>query len=119
MADVNTYQGGCHCGRVRFQAELDLSQIIACNCSICSKHGLWLAFTPAAKFTLLSGEGDLVDYQFGKKTIHHRHCGTCGVETFGTGTAPDGTQTVAVNVRCLDDVDLTTLTPAPFDGKSL
>jgi hypothetical protein len=32
--------------------------------------------------------------------------------------ARDGSNMVAVNVRCLDDVDIETLTPTPFDGKS-
>ncbi len=37
--DVQTYQGGCHCGRVRFEITTDLSRATECNCSICSKKG--------------------------------------------------------------------------------
>ena len=30
-----------------------------------------------------------------------------------------GAETVAVNVRCLDDLDISSLTLVPFDGRSL
>lgn len=119
MSGVATYAGGCHCGTVRFEAEVDLSQIIACNCSICAKQGLWLTFAPAGKFKLISGAQNLKLYQFAKKHIHHKFCTTCGVESFGSGAKPDGTEVYAINVRCLDGVDIATLSPAPFDGKSL
>lgn len=119
MAEPKTYTGGCHCGAVKYQAELDLSKTIACNCSICAKQGLWLAFADMSKFKLLSGEETLRDYQFNKKQIHHRFCTVCGVESFANGEAPDGTKMYAVNVRCLDDVDISHLTPSPFDGKSI
>ncbi len=119
MSSVNVESGGCHCGKVRFEVTTDLRQIMACNCSICAKHGLWLTFVPAADFKLLSGEDALKDYQFATKQIHHVFCTTCGVESFGRGRKPDGTELVAVNVRCLDGVDIATLAPAPFDGKRL
>lgn len=51
--------------------------------------------------------------------MHHRQLGVCGVETFGSGVAPDGMQAYAVNVRCLDNIDVGTLQPAPYNGKSL
>ncbi len=115
-----TYKGGCHCGAVRFETNADLSgNILACNCSICAKQGLWLTFVPAEDFKLESGEQDLADYTFNKGSIHHRFCRKCGVESFGTGMQPDGKAMVAVNVRCLDGVDISTLTVTPFDGKSL
>lgn len=119
MAETNTYTGGCHCGQVRFEVEADLSSVIACNCSICSKMGYLLAFVAAEKLTLLSGEDKLADYQFGKKQVHHLFCSGCGVRSFGRGTAPDGQEMYAINVRCLDDVDLDALTITPVDGKSL
>lgn len=119
MAESAVHKGSCHCGAVRFEAKTDLSRIIACNCSICAKQGLWLTFVPAADFKLTAGEGTLRDYQFGKKRIHHMVCATCGVEPFGHGAGKDGAEMYAVNVRCLDDVDIATLNPAPFDGKSL
>jgi hypothetical protein len=119
MAEPKTYQGGCHCGEVRYEAVADLSRVIACNCSICQKHGLLLTFIPASDFKLLSGEAALSDYQFNKKKVHHLFCRTCGTESFARGSKPDGTQMIAVNVRCLDGIDAAAIEARPFDGRSL
>ena len=78
-----------------------------------------LTFVPAAQFALISGADDLTDYQFNKKIVHHLFCRTCGIGSFARGLGPDGSEMIAVNVRCLDDIDLDALTPMPFDGKSL
>ncbi len=114
---MEKYHGGCHCGAVRYEVEVDLSSVLECNCSHCEKKGLLLAFTPAEHFTLTQGEDQLTDYQFNKKIIHHLFCKTCGVQSFGRGEKADGAPTVAVNVRCLDDVDLTSLNRIAFDGR--
>lgn len=119
MADVRTYRGSCHCGAVRFTAEADLSQTVACNCSMCRRSGAILAFVPAAQFHLETPEDALQDYQFNKRIIHHLFCKTCGVRPFGRGKGPNGSDMVAINVRCLDDVDATALTPMSYDGASL
>ena len=89
------------------------------HCSICTKHGLLLTFTPADRFKLVSGQDRVKDYQFNKHMIHHQFCPTCGVESFARGNNPDGSEMIAINVRCLDGVDLSALKPKPFDGKSL
>jgi len=113
------YTGGCHCGKVRFEVEMDLKEVASCNCSICSKKGSLLAFVPSESFKLLSGEGDLKDYQFNKRVIHHYFCSTCGVSSFSKGIGPDGKEMQAINVRCLDNVDFEKLPVTRFDGKSL
>jgi hypothetical protein len=118
MTAATTYTGGCHCGRVRYEVTTDPSQAIACNCSKCARHGLWLTFVPAEEFKLQSGDDALADYQFNKHVVHHLFCRTCGVESFARGRTPDGRDMVAVNVRCLDGLDIATLTPKPFDGRS-
>jgi hypothetical protein len=118
MTEPKTYTGGCHCGTVRYEVETDIHNVISCNCSICAKTGTLLAFVPASQFKLLSGEDNLTDYQFHKEIIHHLFCATCGVRSFATGTGPDGIEMRAVNVRCLDDVDLSALTITAIDGKS-
>lgn len=114
---MQTYTGGCHCGKVKFEAQTDLSYVITCNCSHCGMKGLVLTFIPATQFTLLSREEDLVDYQFNKKIIHHLFCRHCGVQSFGRGTNQKGEATVSLNVRCLSGVDIETLTLTPYDGK--
>jgi hypothetical protein len=119
MNETKTYTGGCHCGKVRFEVKVSLEQVISCNCSICATSGLLLAFTPADQFTLISGADDLSDYLFNKKQIHHLFCSTCGVRSFARGAMPDGTEMRAINVRCLDDVDVSTLTLTPIDGKNM
>ena len=115
---MTTHTGGCHCGAVRYEAATDLAQVISCNCSICTKRGLLLSFVPVEKFRLLAGEDQLADYQFNRHVIHHLFCRGCGVESFARGAMPDGTKMVALNVRCLDDVDVGALTLTPFDGRS-
>jgi len=119
MTEPKNYEGGCHCGRVRFRADADIGTVFECNCSICSKRGALWAFVKAPQFALLKGADALADYQFAKKRIHHRFCGSCGIGSFSQGLAPNGEETYAINVRCLDDVDVAALQRKPFDGKSL
>lgn len=114
-----TYAGGCHCGRVRYQAKVDLDKpVISCNCSMCGRSGTLLTFVPADHFELQSGDGALGDYQFNKHVIHHKFCTTCGIKSFAVGKGKDGADMVAINARCLDDVDLDKLNVNKFDGKS-
>ena len=119
MSGAKTYTGGCHCGEVRFEVTTVLGKVTACNCSICQKRGALWSFVPAESFALRAGEEALKDYQFGKKSIHHLFCPQCGVGAFSRGNSPQGDEMVAVNVRCLDDVDVAALAPASFDGRSL
>jgi hypothetical protein len=103
---------------VRYEVELDLTNpVIECNCSHCQIKGLLLSFAPAS-FLTATGEEHLSEYRFNKHVIQHLFCKNCGVESFGRGTAPDGTDTVAVNVRTIDDIDLSKLQRTPFDGRS-
>ena len=118
MSQTQKYAGGCHCGKVRYEASLDLSQpVISCNCSMCGRSGTLLSFIPATEFVLLSGDEALADYQFNNKKIHHLFCTTCGIKSFARGSGPHG-PTVAVNARCLDEIDISKLNVMNFDGKS-
>jgi len=103
---------------VRYHVEIDLSKpVTQCNCSICSRTGALLSFVPASSFTLEQGEDSLTDYQFKKKNIHHLFCKVCGVRSFARGQGPNGPM-AAINTRCLDDVDASTLNVHHFDGRS-
>ena len=111
---MKTYIGGCHCGAVRYEVEMDLDKVMECNCSHCSKKGFLLSFVDRDKFTLQSSEDMLIEYFFNKKAIRHIFCRVCGVQSFAEGvTFPK----VAINVRCLDDVDISSLTIEQVNGK--
>ena len=84
------YHGGCHCGRIAFDVEGEIGQVMQCNCSICNKH-----------------------------RIKHHFCPNCGCSPFGSGADSKGAPMAAVNVRCLESVDLGTLKVVPYDGRSL
>ncbi len=114
------YAGGCHCGKVRFEVDADIGKAIECNCSICHRAGWALNFVPAEKFTLLSGSDVLVDYHFGKKRINHVFCRECGIHSFCKGNSHDGKSEIrAINLRCLDGLELSTVNISKFDGKRL
>ena len=112
------YRGGCQCGAVAYEADVDIATVISCNCSRCRPMGFRLAFTPRDKFRLLSGENDLTEYRFNTRTIQHVFCRTCGVQSFAYGEMPDGTRVAAVNVNCLEGVDARDLDAQRVDGAS-
>lgn len=114
------HTGSCHCGRVAFTVQGEVAQAIDCNCSMCRRRGSLLAFFPRDAFTLASKEGDYGTYRFNTERIAHHFCHDCGVAPFSEATDPKtGQPMVAVNVRCLDGVDLAGLTVHHFDGASL
>ncbi len=114
---MTTHNGSCHCGTVTFTITGEIEKAVACNCSYCGRKGTLLAFFPESQFTLQSGADNLTEYRFNTKKITHLFCNICGVQGFGKGNAPDGTATVAINVRCLDDINLGTLPIDTFNGK--
>jgi hypothetical protein len=115
-----THHGSCHCGRIAFDLEGDITEAIDCNCSMCRRRGGLLAFFPREAMTLLTPEGDDATYRFNKERIAHHFCKTCGIAPFSEGTHPKtGAKTVAINVRCLAGVDLAGLNIKHVDGASL
>ena len=113
------YTGSCHCGAVRYTVALDLAQpVIACNCSMCGRAGTLLSFVPAENFTLEQGREALTDYRFNHHVIHHLFCKVCGIKSFARGVGPNGKEMVAINVRCVEGVDPSTLAIKQVDGKT-
>ncbi len=113
------YRGGCQCGAVAYEVDIDIDNAIICNCSRCKPMGFVLAFTPRDKFRLKQGGGSLTEYLFNKNRVQHRFCSICGVESFALGVTSGGGEIAAINVNCLEDVDTWTLTPAKIDGRTM
>jgi hypothetical protein len=112
-----TFEGGCHCKRVRFRVRLAPDrklEAIDCNCSICRMKGFLHLIVTKEEFELLSGEGDLTTYTFNTGVAKHTFCRVCGMHAFYTPRShPDG---VDVNVRCLDGRAIREFSVVPFDG---
>jgi len=113
------YKGSCHCGRVAFQVEGDIKGAMACNCSICSRKGSLLWFVPREKLQLQTPDDAASTYEFNKHVIKHRFCPTCGMHPYGEGTDPKGNRIAAVNLRCIEGLDLAAIPVQNFDGRSL
>lgn len=112
---LKTYHGSCHCGAVRFEADIDLAAGTGkCNCSICTKRRAWNALIKPEAFRLLAGADALSDYSFAAKQGHHRFCATCGCAPFGDGHVEAiGGAFVSVSLGALDDASDAELAVAP------
>jgi hypothetical protein len=112
------HRGSCHCGRIAFEVEGEIREAIECNCSHCSRKGYLLWFTARDRLQLQSPPEAMATYEFNKHVIRHHFCPTCGCAPLAFGTDPKGNATVAVNLRCLPDLDRTGLTIKAVDGRS-
>jgi hypothetical protein len=113
---LETREGGCHCGRVRFRAEVDLDLLSHCSCSICTKKGILHLGTDPATFQLLRGKNALKAYTFGTGVAQHTFCAHCGMHAFNIPRAQP--HRISVNARCLDGIDGASLRPSRFfDGR--
>lgn len=113
---MRSFDGGCHCGAVRFRVRLeDDQELIDCNCSMCTKKGIVHFIVPEDRFELLKGEGALGVYTFGTHTAKHSFCKTCGIHAFYRPRShPDQWD---VNARCLDDDSWKSRRVVKFDGQ--
>jgi hypothetical protein len=113
------HKGSCHCEKVRFEVEGELSEAMSCNCSICSRKGALMWFVPRGQLTVLTPDEEIGSYSFNKHVIKHRFCPTCGVHPYGEGTNREGNAMAAINIRCLEGLDLTSVPVQHFDGRAL
>lgn len=114
-----TVRGSCHCGKIDYRLDETPTEAMQCNCSICRRKGYLLAFSTPDKFTLETSRDDITVYTFGKHVIRHQFCKACGCAPFGEGTGPDGRAMVAINLRCVEGIDLSKIAINEFDGASL
>ena len=104
---LKTYVGACHCGKVRFEIDADLDHVRVCDCSICRRRGALIHRVEESAFRMISGWSELTIYQFHTLQAKDYFCKTCGILPFRRPrTAP---HLWAINVRCLDGVDLDAL----------
>lgn len=111
------HKGSCHCGRVTFEVEGEIKSALACNCSMCSRKGSLLWFVPRDKLRLLSEEDATSTYTFNKHVIQHRFCPVCGIHPYGEAADPKGNRMAAINIRCLEGVDIEKVPVQHFNGR--
>ena len=109
------YEGGCHCGAVRYEVEGPIEGVELCNCSICTRTAYLHWYVAPERFRLLTPREAFATYEFGTRVAKHHFCRTCGISPFRRARSdPDQ---VDVNARCLEDVDLDALPVSRFDGR--
>jgi hypothetical protein len=112
------YKGSCHCGNIAFEVEGELTQVVSCNCSICSRKGALLWAVPRDQLRLLNAEQGIGRYTFNSHVIEHRFCETCGIHPYSEH-AGEGERTAYINVRCLEGIEPTSFPVLNFDGRSM
>ncbi len=114
---MQTCNGGCHCGRVKFEVEIpDVVNVNRCNCSICKKSGYLHVIVSSDRFRLLSGEESITDYRFHSGVARHLFCKICGIKSFYVPRShPEG---YSVNLNCLDLPEDTDILIKEFDGQN-
>ena len=112
------YKGSCHCGRIALQVEGTLDGAMSCNCSICQRKGSLLWFVPRERLELLTPDENASTYTFNKHVIKHHFCPKCGMHPYGEGVDPKGIAMAAINIRCLEDVEIEKVPVTHYDGRS-
>ena len=113
------HKGSCHCGAVAFEVEGEIQGVIMCNCSICHRKGAPLWFVPRTSLRITKGAEALREYTFNKHVIKHQFCSTCGIHPYCEGTDPKGNAMAAVNLRCVENIDLDAIPVHHYDGRSV
>jgi hypothetical protein len=112
-----TISGGCHCGKVRFEADVpDAVEVLDCNCSMCASTGYRHLIVPHSDFRLLSGGDLLSSYRFGTGAAEHLFCSICGIKSFYQPRSHPGAW--SVNLKALDDEHGLSVSVRQFDGRN-
>jgi hypothetical protein len=113
---MKTHQGSCHCGAVRFEADLELESASYCNCRSCTKLAIFGTMVKPHELRVTQGEDHVTAWA---TNVGHRYfCKVCGTHMFGRGDLVQvGGPFAAINVNCLDDVDPSTIPATYWDGR--
>ncbi len=123
-----TYKGSCHCEKVRFEVTADIDHVRVCDCSVCRKRGALNFRVEEADFRLETPLAELSVYRWGSLTARDYFCPACGILPFRRPSAPTSAELSqgaapfsgwAVNVRCLDEFDVSALPQHPVFGSRL
>ena len=113
-----TIHGTCHCGAPSFDCDVEPTQAMTCNCSICRRRASFFIFFEGDTAPVRADPEALGIYHFHKQIIAHHFCKTCGIGPWAEVTLPDGTRKVALNLRA-SDVPFAHLPTTEFDGAAL
>ena len=125
---MKTYQGSCHCGRIRFEVDADIDHVRACDCSVCIRRGALNYRVARDRLRLLVPWAHLTLYQWGSKTAKDYFCPVCGILPFRRPSDPtsqelrEGVEPFdgwAVNVRCLEGLELETIPVKKIHGSRI
>ena len=74
---------------------------------------------PRDALKLMTPEANSKAYTFNKHVIQHHFCPVCGIHPYGEGTDPKGNRMAAINIRCLDGIDLEKIPVNHYDGRAV
>jgi hypothetical protein len=111
------YDGSCHCGNVAFEIDGTIEGAMACNCSMCQRKGTLMWFVPREQLKLKTPDANAATYTFNKHVIHHRFCPICGIHPYGEGKDPKGNAMAAINLRCIEGLDLDSIPVQHYNGR--
>lgn len=105
---TKTYKGSCHCGAVKYQADIDLSKgTMKCNCHLCTKMRSWKVFIKPEGFKLIFGADQVSEYHGKNPTAQRFFCKTCGIYLYEIGDAEwMGGPFVGIFLNSLDDASI-------------
>ena len=113
------YKDSCHCGQTAFEVDGEIPEVMSCNCSMCQRKGTLMWFVPRQALKLLTLPEKMSTYTFNKHVIKHHFCPKCGIHPFGESVGPNGQAMAAINVRCLEGIELESLCIKHFNGRAL
>lgn len=113
------HEGGCHCGAIAISYDSAVApedtEVRACLCSFCRRHGSRAVSDPAGRLTVAVKDPQVVQrYRFGLATADYYLCGRCGVYAAAVLEEAGALYGIAI-VNALDDAAAFSQAPKPAD----